>query len=71
MFEVETGITCAGQDPYFVIEALDKAAGEAMLEEIGDRGPIALKRVQEGNEGSAGLLTQQEHPDFEVCLGML
>src|SRR5260370_37977827 len=71
MLQVEKGKTSAGQHPYFVVEALDKAAGQATLEEIGDRGPIALKGVQERDEGSDGLLTHQEHPGFEVCLGLL
>src|SRR5260370_35797391 len=70
MLEVEKGKTSAGQHPYFVVEALDKAAGQATLEEIGDRGPIALQGVQEWDEGSDGLLTHQEHPNFEVCLGL-
>src|SRR5258708_32817556 len=71
MLQVEKGKTSAGQHPYFVVEALDKAAGQATLEEIGDRGPIALKGVQERDEGSDGLLTHQDDPDFEVCLGLL
>src|SRR5258708_28838348 len=71
MLQVEKGKTSAGQHPYFVVEALDKAAGQATLEEIGDRGPIALKGLQERDEGSDRLLTHQEHPGFEVCLGLL
>src|SRR5258707_6217762 len=70
MLQVEKGKTSAGQHPYFVVEALDKTAGKATLEEIGDSGPIALKGVEEGDEGSDGLLTHQDHANFEVCLGL-
>ena len=58
------------QDTDFMVEAFDKAAGQASLEEIEDERPEALERFQKGKKRFQGLLFDQKHPGFQFILGV-